>query len=44
MKEDNKQTVEMTAEEMAEYRAFQKAKAKKAKGDGQLQDHTGDEV
>ena len=29
MKEDNKQTVEMTAEEMAEYRAFQKAKAKK---------------
>lgn len=29
MEENNKQTVEMTAEEMAEYRAFQKAKAKK---------------
>lgn len=29
MEGNNKQTVEMTAEEMAEYRAFQKAKAKK---------------
>lgn len=29
MNESKKQTVEMTAEEMAEYKAFQEAKAKK---------------